>query len=200
MKTTGKNPAQGYDEMVESMEEARENGLATTKGNSIYKQLAGEYKQNVLSSRLHATTNELVEASPMELISLSDIDELKSRTIIYLRACEDTSTFPTNSGLARSLGYSERALRDWRNKHPKTETGKWLEMFNDLCSDILTQSALDNNANSITSIFILKAKYGLRETNELVLTPNTSQLDDETAYSAEEIRKRYMLDSDTGTE
>ena len=197
MKTTGKNTAQSYEEMTETMEEARENGLALTKGNSIYKQQAGEYKKGELSTLLQAKTQELVEVATREKVSLSDSEEVKRRTIVYLRACEETSTFPSALGLARSLGYSDRALRNWRNKQPLSETAQWLEMFNDLCADVLNQSALDNNANSIVAIFLNKAMYGFRETNELVLTPNTSQLEEEAAYSAEEIRKRYMINTDT---
>lgn len=197
MKTTGKNPAQSYEEMTETMEEARENGLALTKGNSIYKQQAGEYKKGELSTLLQAKTQELVEVATREKVSLADSEEVKRRTIVYLRACEETSTFPSALGLARSLGYSDRALRNWRNKQPLSETAQWLEMFNDLCADVLNQSALDNNANSIVAIFLNKAMYGFRETNELVLTPNTSQLEEEAAYSAEEIRKRYMINTDT---
>ncbi|MGN0360356.1 MAG: terminase small subunit [Hominisplanchenecus sp.] len=197
MKTTGKNPAQSYEEMTETMEEARENGLALSKGNSIYKQQAGEYKKGELSTLLQAKTQELVEVATREKVSLADSEEVKRRTIVYLRACEETSTFPSALGLARSLGYSDRALRNWRNKQPLSETAQWLEMFNDLCADVLNQSALDNNANSIVAIFLNKAMYGFRETNELVLTPNTSQLEEEAAYSAEEIRKRYMINTDT---
>lgn len=197
MKTTGKNPAQSYEEMTGTMEEARENGLALSKGNSIYKQQAGEYKKGELSTLLQAKTQELVEVATREKVSLADSEEVKRRTIVYLRACEETSTFPSALGLARSLGYSDRALRNWRNKQPLSETAQWLEMFNDLCADVLNQSALDNNANSIVAIFLNKAMYGFRETNELVLTPNTSQLEEEAAYSAEEIRKRYMINTDT---
>ena len=112
---------------------------------------------------------------------------------MYLRACEQTGTFPSSLGLARSLGYSDRALRNWRNFKPDTETAQWLEMFNELCADILNQSALKNNANSIVSIFLNKAMYGFRETNELVLTPSTPNYE-EAAYSAEDIRRRYMAD------
>ena len=192
---TGYKEAQSYEEITESMEEAKEKGLALTKGNSIYKQQAGEYKKGELSALVQAKTQELVEVATKEKVSLADSDEVKRRTIVYLRACEETSTFPSALGLARSLGYSDRALRHWRSKQPQSETAQWLEMFNDLCADVLNQSALENNANSIVAIFLNKAMYGFRETNELVLTPNT-QLEEEAAYSAEEIRKRYILDSD----
>ena len=112
-----------------------------------------------------------------------------------MRACEESGTFPSALGLSRSLGYSDRALRDWRNKHPDSPTGIWLEMVNDMFSDILNQSALNNNANTIMSIFLNKALYGLRDSNELIITPN-SKIDDEPEYNADDIRRRYLIDTD----
>ena len=189
---TGKNNAQSFEEMTDAMVESRDRGLGVTKGNSIYKKESGEYQEEKLRELVAAKTSELVEMATKEKVSLEDVETVKTRTILYLRACEETGTFPSSLGLARSLGYSDRALRNWRTHKPNSETAQWLEMFNDLCADVLNQSALKNNANSIVSIFLNKAMYGFRETNELVLTPNTNSLDDEVAYSAEDIRKRYL--------
>lgn len=194
MSTTGKYNAQSFEEMTEAMNESREKGLSTTRGNSIYKKESGEYQEEKLRELVAAKTAELVSVATKEKVSLEDIDTVKARTIVYLRACEETGIFPSSLGLARSLGYSDRALRNWRNFKSDTETARWLEMFNDMCADILNQSALKNNANSIVAIFLNKAMYGFRETNELVITPSTPGYEDEAAYSAEEIRKRYLAD------
>lgn len=193
MRTKGKAPAQSYNEMTEGMKQEKEKGLALSKGNSLYKQQSGEYKKGELSALISCETQKLVETATKERISLSNVEKVKKRTIVYLRACEETSTFPSALGLARSLGYSDRALRYWRSKHPETELAQWFEMFGELCVDILNQSALENNANSIVAIFLNKAMYGFRETNELVITPN-ARVEEEAAYSAEEIRKRYIAE------
>ena len=126
-------------------------------------------------------------------LSLSDTEELKRRTIIYLRSCKDTACVPSSSGLAVFLGYTGRALEQWRSKKPNSETGMWLEMFSDLCAEIVSQLALRNDINTIFSIFLCKAKYGFRETSEVVVTPNKGDLiDDEPEYSPDEIRARYL--------
>lgn len=195
MNVGGKD-ALTYEEMTQTQEQERERGLALTKGNSIYKQQAGEYKKSELSALISCETEKLVEASAKEKISLEDTEEVKRRTIVYLRACQETSTFPSALGLARSLGYSDRALRYWRSKQPNTPTAQWLEMFNDLCADILNQSALDNNANSIVAIFLNKAVYGFRETSELVVTPN-NVIDETTTLTVEDIKKRYLISDDS---
>ena len=66
-------------------------------------------------------------------------------------------------------------------------------MFNDTCADILAQSALKNNANNIMAIFLNKALYDFRETSELVLTPSNNGVNDESDYSVDDIKSRYVL-------
>lgn len=193
MSTTGKHNAQSFEEMTEAMSESREKGLSTKRKTSVYKVESGEYQEEKLRELIAANIPQLVEVASREKVSLEDIDTVKARTIVYLRACEETGTFPSSIGLARSLGYSDRALRNWRNYKSDTETARWLEMFNDMCADILNQSALKNNANSIFAMFIDKAMYGFVDKSELVLTPSNPGYE-ETVYSAEDIRQRYMVD------
>lgn len=195
----GHHDAQSLPEMLDSMSEAKEQALSPRRGQSIYKKESGEYQEEKLKDLIALNLNELGELATKERVALEDINEVKKRSVIYLRACQETSTFPSSLGLARSLGYSDRALRHWRSKQPNTATAQWLEIFNDMCADILSQSALKNNANNIMAIFLNKALYEMRETSELVVTPNARELDT-VEYSAEDIRRRYMMDCDSSTD
>lgn len=192
----GHSEAQSMDEMLESMNEAKEKGLSVRKGQSIYKKESGEYQEEKLKDLISLSISDLAEYATKEKVALEDLSEIQRRSLLYLKACEESGTFPSSLGLARSLGYSDRALRYWRNKQPHTETAQWLEMFNEICADILSQSALKNNANNIMAIFLNKALYDFRETSELVLTPNSTALDGENQYSADEIRRRYAIETD----
>lgn len=192
----GHNEAQSMNEMLESMSEAKEKGLSVRKGQSIYKKESGEYQEEKLKDLISLGISDLAEYATKEKVALEDLPEIQKRSLLYLKACEESGTFPSSLGLARSLGYSDRALRYWRNKQPHTETAQWLEMFNEICADILSQSALKNNANNIMAIFLNKALYDFRETSELVLTPNSTALDGENQYSADEIRRRYAIETD----
>lgn len=188
---TGKNETQNISEMLVEMNEAKEKGLTNNRGKSVYRKENGEYQEEKLKDLISMSITELAEVANKEKISLDDVEEVKRRTIYYMRACEESGTFPTSLGLARSLGYSDRALRHWRSKQPNSATSQWLELVNEMCADILNQSALKGNANTIVSIFLSKALYELRETNELVIT-SPSGIDDGAEYSAEEIRRRYL--------
>lgn len=194
---TGKKEAQSMGEMIADMTEAKEKGLTATKGKSVYKVESGEYQEAKLRDLISMNIKELAEVATKERVSLDDVDEVKQRTVYYMRACEESGTFPTSLGLARSLDYSDRALRHWRSKQPHSKTAQWLEMVNDMCADILSQSALKNNANNIMAIFLNKALYELRESSELVITPNTAS-EEEAAYSVDEIRSRYLTDGQNG--
>ncbi len=198
MMKHGKNEAQTMGEMVEDMNEAKERGLSTRRGQSIYKKESGEYQEEKLKSLISMNLKELAEVATKERVSLHDLEEVQRRTVYYMKACEETGTFPTSLGLARSLGYSDRALRYWRSRNPESKIAQWLEMFNDMCADILSQSALKNNANNIMAIFLNKALYEMRETSELVITPHTTE--EEYKPSVEEIRRRYLLDENTEDE
>ena len=59
----------------------------------------------------------------------------------------------------------------------------------DAFSEVLTESALRNNCNSIVAIFIQKAQYGMREQDELIKPVLDSPLGKIT--SSEEIREKY---------
>ena len=188
----GKNETQSFDEMLEDMTESKERSLSVTRGQSLYKQQSGEYQEEKLKDLLSLSLGELAEVATKEQISLSDTAEVKRRTIIYMRACLEAGPFPSLMGLARSLGYSRRALNYWRERYPQSDTGKWLDIVADMCADILGQQALKNNANNIMAIFLSKALYEMRETSELIVKPGTES-SPENDYSAEDIAKRYAL-------
>lgn len=202
MNSKGKNKPLSEEEITKGLLENKKQVSSLNSSKSLYKKESGEYQEAKLKNLLKEQNDNLEKVMTSERISLDDVEEVKKRMLMYLRACEKTGSFPSKLGLARALGYSARALELRVQKKPKEETSKLIEMFNDLCAEIITQSALKNNANTIASIFIAKSMYGFKETNEVVLTPNSKNYeDDEKEYSIEEIRKRYIVeDTDTNKE
>lgn len=192
MQVNGKHEAQTFDEMLRDMTAAKEKGLSPGRGQSVYKAANGQYNEGKLRELISCGLENLVEYSTKEKVSLANLEEVQRRAVIYLRACFEVGAFPSCLGLARCLGYSDRSLRQWRKYKADTPVGQFLEMFSDLCSDILSQSALKGNSNPVFSIFASKALYGWKETSELVISP--AQMDDEPDYNAEDIRKRYLTE------
>ena len=159
-----KNPAQTEDEMLEDV-------VATKATKSHHYKVQGdEHRAEVLSALVKRSAGQLAEADKVK-IPLSDAEAVKSQAFCYLAACEQAGAFPSIVGLSRSLGCSRRALYQIIDKRTFPQTAEFLEMFRDMCSDILSESALTNNANTVATIFIQKAVYGLRESVELVVSP-----------------------------
>lgn len=162
MKNHGNNtPAMTFPEMVA-------DGAEQKKQSKLYKVESSQFVDERLSALVAKTASELAEAADHDPVSLKDVETVKHRTILYLKACETASNFPSVAGLARSMGLSRQALYDciWRKAPP--ETARWLELFRDSCSDMLAEASLRNDCNNITAIFLQKALYGLREAVEIV--------------------------------
>lgn len=162
MKNHGKNtPAQTFNEMVEAGTERRKN-------SSLYKVQAAAFVDEQLAALVSKTTGELVEAATTDPVSLADTETVKARTILYLKACEASSSFPSVAGLARSMGLSRQALYDCIQRNSPHDTAEWLELCRDAFSDLLSEAALRNNCNGVVSIFLQKALYNMRESVEIV--------------------------------
>lgn len=165
----GKRTAQTTTEIVSDIVTSKEKQMSRTRGQGLYPRERNELVENQITKLVGLSFDQMSEFALSEHISLSDITELKTRSLIYLKACEENAVFPSMSGLARCLGYSRQELDNWRTKHPGTETARWLNSFADVCAEVLHQAALTKNASEITTIFLSKSLYGMTETSHLVL-------------------------------
>ena len=165
----GKNPAQTTDEMVSDLVASKQRQISSPRGQSLYPRERNEQVDRTISRLVGMSFEQMSVFATSENISLSDVEEVKKRTLIYLKACEVHAVFPSVLGLARALGYSRQEVDNWIYKHQGTETSRWLSSFADACADNLHQAALTKNTSEITTIFLSKSLYGMRETSELVL-------------------------------
>lgn len=165
-----------------------ESGNERKKNSSLYKVASTEFVNGELSDLVSRTAQELANVATTGPVSLTDTAEIKKRTILYMRACEEASSIPSITGLARSMGLTRQSLYDciWR-KSPK-KTAEWLELCRDAFSDVLAEASLRNNCNGVVSIFLQKAAYGLRESVEIVAKQDVSPLGE--TIDPEELRKR----------
>ncbi|MGI5849444.1 MAG: hypothetical protein ACOX8Q_05200 [Christensenellales bacterium] len=159
-----KYPAQTPEEMTQELTAKRQT-------SKLYKRESDTYKAEAVSALIDRAAAQLEESERRGRISFTDFNTVQEQTFLYLKACETTGVFPSMSGLARSLGYSRHALYNEIDRRTTPATADLLESFRDLCSDVLAQASLQNNANSIVSIFLQKALYNMRESVELVVSP-----------------------------
>ena len=152
-----RNLPQSYEQMLSDNTEK--------KSNRLYRAESSDFVDGKLTELVSLTAAELAGiADNTEAVNLSDVNTLKERTILYCRACADSSTIPTFSGFARSCGLSTQGMNEFMRKHPDSESSEWLRIAHDAFADCLAEAAQRNMVNSIVSIFALKARSGWKET------------------------------------
>ena len=185
----GKHPAQTGDEIVSDLVTNKERQMSRTRGQGLYPRERNEQVENTITRLVGLSFAQMSELATSEHISLSDITEVKKRTLIYLKACEVNAVFPSKSGLARCLGYSRQEIDNWISKHQGTETSRWLSSFSDACAENLHQAALTKNTSEITTIFLSKSLYGMTETSNIVLSQGSDAFHNEVDQDA--LRAEY---------
>ena len=178
-----RTPPQAYDEMVET-------ALARKEGRIYKKDEADAYTDDRISQIVSGTLQELADiAKTSSVLNLSDLQTVKERTLIYMKACEQSATIPTMSGLARSFGMSTQALNNHMNRNPNSSTTEWLRVCHDAFADAMAESASRGLTNVIFSIFSLKARSGWRDNVSIEVTQNNDPLGG--PVDVEEKKKKY---------
>ena len=144
----------------------------------------------------------------MELFNLPSIDLREPEQVIErlneffdIHAKYDMK--PTISGMGMALGLDRRRL--WEIKTGNFGTQKSLSELPTLTKDsikkaydymeILWENYMQNGKiNPVSGIFLGKNNFSYVDKQEHVITPNTNSDND---YSADDIRKRYLNNSDT---
>ena len=159
-----RNLPQTYEQMIETASEK--------KGGRIYKTTDKIENADFTDERIAAIVGggmtELASiAATGRVLSLSDTEAVKERTILYVRACQESATIPTFSGLARSFGMSQQALSAHMKRNPDSKTTEWLNIVHDSFGDMMAEAASRNLTNTIFSIFSLKCRNNWRETIQI---------------------------------
>ena len=135
-------------------------------------------------------------------IDLRDSDAVADRITEFFTIQFENDLKPTVSGLAMALGLDRRRL--WEIKTGNFGTQKSLEELPTSTKDSIKKAyemmenlwenyMQNNKINVVAGIFLGKNNFGYQDKQEHVITPNTHS---DSEYSAEDIRKRYLTDSD----
>jgi hypothetical protein len=144
----------------------------------------------------------------LQLFNLPSIDlhqpeQVQERLSLYFQIHVEADLKPTVAGMAMALGIDRRRL--WEIKTGNHHTSKGLDALPTLTTDsikkaydfleTLWENYMHNGKiNPVSGIFLAKNNFGYQDKVEHVLTPNMNSDSD---YSAEDIRKRYMSDYPT---
>lgn len=141
----------------------------------------------------------------MQLMNLPDIDlkdpqQVIDRLNLYFQIHTDNDMKPTVAGMGMALGLDRRRLWEIRTEVPDrnqdlpTLTRDSIKKAYKLMENLWENYMQNGKINPVSGIFLAKNNFGYQDKTEYVLTPNTNQDND---FNADDIRKRYLKNSDT---
>lgn len=158
--------------------------------SQLYKAENQQVNNEAISKTIRNAAAQIKQAENTTRVNLDNAEMVKAITGAYLEACAVESCFPSMTGVSMALGHTRRNIYYYMKKKPDTETGMFLAQVHDLLADILSENALKGNANNITSIFLLKSLYGLRETDNIAIEVSNAQEDD-TMNESDDYKQKY---------
>lgn len=141
----------------------------------------------------------------MKLFNLSPIDlkqpeQVQERLGEYFQIHFDADLKPTVAGMAMALGIDRRRLWEIktgvpdRNQDVPTLARDYIKKAYDFMENLWENYMQNGKINPVSGIFLGKNNFGYQDKTEYVVTPNVNNDSD---YNAEDIKKRYLSDSPT---
>ena len=136
-------------------------------------------------------------------IDLRDPEAVRERIVEYFRIYAEADMKPTVAGMAMALDVDRRRLWEIKtgnfgnvrgyDKLPQ-ETMDCIKKAYEILEATMESYANGGKINPVMAIFMMKNHFGYQDKTEYVLTPNQKT---ESDYNADEISKRYLVDSTT---
>lgn len=144
----------------------------------------------------------------MQDIDMTDAQAVTGRLGEYFALYEQADLKPTVAGMAIALnGMSRQTLTAIAHDRVTGSTGYKSALPPEVTTTIKKAYKMMENMwetymnsgkiNPVSGIFLGKNNYGYQDKTEYVLTPNTQNDSD---YDAEDIRQRYLIDSDSDSQ
>ena len=155
------------DDMTRALMAHKQRDGYTSK---IYKAEADRLRTEAISADISNRVKQLRAVENGGKVNFGDFEDVKERTYRYLEACAGAAAFPSVMGLASvGFGVSRQALNKFILNHPDAIVTEFLLETKDLIADVLTNAALQRNADAASVIFQLKNHYG--HVDSVVLEP-----------------------------
>lgn len=144
----------------------------------------------------------------MQDIDMEDVSAVTQRLGEYFALYEKADLKPTVAGMAIALnGMSRQTLTAIAHDRPTGSAGYKTALPREVADSIKKAYKMLENMwetymnsgkiNPVSGIFLGKNNYGYQDKTEYVLTPNQQNDSD---YDAEDIRQRYLIDSDSDSQ
>lgn len=120
-----------------------------------------------------------------------DNDELAERVNEYFRDCTSEHQLPTVEGLALACGVTRQTVHEWETvkAHINPIRADIIKKAKQILAEIDAKLASEGKIPQVVYIFRSKNFYGMRDQQEVVLTPNNPLGDEQ---NAEQLKQKYI--------
>lgn len=120
-----------------------------------------------------------------------DDQECAERLNDYFRQCNEENQMPTVEDMALALGTTRASLWEWENNRKcGPERADMIKKAKEIIAGIDAKLASEGKIPQVVYIFRAKNFHGMRDQQEVVVTPNTDPLGDR--KSGEELAEKYI--------
>ena len=133
----------------------------------------------------------MMEIMPKEPLDHNDVAEMERRFANYLFLCEQYDMKIGNQAAYLAIGIDKGTAWDWLNRS-STNPARYdfIKKVQYICATAREGLMEDGKINPVVGIFWQKNYDGLKDQQEVVLTPNTSSLGEQ--KTAEALREKYI--------
>lgn len=139
----------------------------------------------------------IADITPTEPLDRSDpvkmVEVMQERFTRYLRLCAERDMKVGNQGAYLAIGISKETAWDWQNR-PSTNPllANFVKKVQQICAYYRESLMADGKVNPATGIFWQKNYDGMKDQQEVVLTPNNPLGD---SQNAETLKQKYIEDT-----
>lgn len=128
---------------------------------------------------------------PTEPLDRDDVEEMERRFAFYLEMCAQWDMKVGNMAAYAAIGIDKDDAYEWTNRNMGNPARtRFIKKVQKVCAMYREGLMEDGKVNPVTGIFWQKNYDGMKDQQEVVLTPNTSPLGEQ--KDAEALKQKYL--------
>lgn len=128
---------------------------------------------------------------PTEPLDHNDVAEMERRFEHYLKLCAEWDMKIGNQAAYAAIGIDKGTAWEWENRNLRNPARTdFIKKVRQFCAMYREGLMEDGKVNPVTGIFWQKNYDGMKDQQEVVLTPNTSPLGEQ--KDAETLKQKYL--------
>ena len=131
------------------------------------------------------------EILPTEPLDHNDVEEMERRFQRYLQKCAEWDMKVGNMAAYTAIGIDKNDAYEWANRNMGNPARtRFIKKVQKICAMYREGLMEDGKVNPVTGIFWQKNYDGMKDQQEVVLTPNTNPLGEQ--KDAEALKQKYL--------